>query len=579
MATPPPLPGSSLPKAVRVRTQRMQRRLGEMLIQEGLLNDQKLQQALSMCARTGERLGVVLIRAGFVRPEQVASTLAKQFGIDYLAPDRLGVQLVEREVAGQLGIEKLRQLRILPVVHEGEPRLLIADPLDTAGTDWAEAAIGKRPYLLTTASAVEIVLQVISFEALDAERIIESAREGIDQGELGALLDYILGRAVLEHVSDVHIEPTGLTTLVRFRLDGQLRTAISLPRERHENLANVLFGRAGVDLSDFNRLHDGRFNFAFAGRRLDVRFASSPTVEGPMIVLRILDDTRSLATLEELGFSKANLSGIAELIRHPHGLILVVGPTGSGKTTTLYSCLSKVNDGETKILTIEDPVEIRIPSIQQVQVNEKAGVTFAKAVRAFMRQDPDVILVGEIRDEETAREAFRAANTGHLVLSTLHANSAAEAVGRLVDLGMEPYQVASTLLGCLSQRLVRKVCPRCRKAEALPIAELLPQAAEVVATSERAKASGRITVAKLGEGCGSCREGRVGRTVLGEVLTLTPEVRSTIIQRASNDAVVEVARREGFRTMLDDALGRIMAGEVEVREAESVLGPITTRAQ
>jgi type II secretory ATPase GspE/PulE/Tfp pilus assembly ATPase PilB-like protein len=251
-----------------------------------------------------------------------------------------------------------------------------------------------------------------------------------------------------------------------------------------------------------------------------------------------------------------------------------VGPTGSGKTTTLYSCLSRLNDGTTKILTVEDPVEIRLPSIQQVQVNEKAEVTFARTVRAFLRQDPDVILVGEIRDEETAKEAFRAANTGHMVLSTLHANSAVEAIGRLSDLGMDPYAVSTTLLGALSQRLMRKVCKHCAVRTTLNPAALLPQLAEYMFGAGRIPTQA-IPVLETGPGCDRCVGGNAGRTVVAEVLSLEGPLRELVYSRVSNDKITAAARPYGFRSMAENALWLLIKGEVTLKEAESVVGPMT----
>lgn len=572
----PPKSGAGVrtPSAAAVR-----RRLGEMLLNKGSLNRQKLDQALSMAKRTGERLGVVLERSGFARPEQVAAALAEQFRIGFLPPSAISRDMVDREAVKRVGLEVLRRHHLVPVVFQGTPALVLSDPLDTKATDAVERVLPKTPYLLTTRGAVDMLIEVLAFETKDAERIIESARESIDAGEMQQLVEYILGRAVLEKASDVHIEPAGLTAVVRYRVDGELRAALSIPRERHENLTNVLFGWAGVDLSDFTRLHDGRFSFKFSGRNLDVRFACTPSVEGPSIVMRILDDTRSLATLEELGYARWNLENINHLLRHPFGMVLVVGPTGSGKTTTLYSCLSRLNDGTTKILTVEDPVEIRVSTLQQVQVNDKAGVTFAKTVRSFLRMDPDVILIGEIRDEETAQEAFRAANTGHLVLSTLHANSAIEAVGRLVDLGMDPYQISTTLLGSFSQRLLRKLCAHCKKVVSMRSEDFLgPVIHNFLGPNQKMPET--IAVAEKGPGCAYCLGGYAGRTVVAEVLKIEGELRPLVHQRTPNDLIIDRARNlVGFRSMMDNALSLIFQKEVSIEDAESTVGPLTVGAR
>jgi general secretion pathway protein E len=335
-----------------------------------------------------------------------------------------------------------------------------------------------------------------------------------------------------------------------------------------------------LDIAERRVPQDGRFRLALKGRPIDFRVSVMPSAHGEDAVLRILDkqaltDELKGLRLDALGFEAEVVARLRRLSELPYGMLLVTGPTGSGKTTTLYSCLSRINDGATKILTVEDPVEIRMPSIQQIQVNEKAEVTFARSVRAFLRQDPDVILVGEVRDEETAREAFRAANTGHLVLTTLHANTAVEALGRLFDLDMDPYQVSTTLLGSLAQRLLRKLCPNCKKRSSLNPALLFPELAENVFGAGRVPTK-PFEVWEAGKGCSQCSGGHSGRTVVAEVLALDAELREAIYTRASNEKLVQTARKRGFRTMMDNALWLVVKGIVSLQEAEATCGPMTT---
>ncbi len=527
------------------------KKIGQLLVECGELSDEKLEVALNVQNRTHERLGIILERLGFARTEIVARVVAAQYGHDFISPEQISHAQPDVEAIQKLTLDFCRQNVMLPATMKGTQYLLLSDVLNTRANDRALSILGRRRLALSTRPAISTAIETYAFGGRDGEKIVESAREAISAGEINEVLGYLLGKAVLMGASDIHIEPTGPVSIARFRIDGVLEPEISLPRERHDNLVNVLFGKSGIDLSDFHRLRDGRFSFGFAGRTLDVRFASSPTVEGPMVVLRILDDTRSLTRLQDLGYTEWNKAIIQDLIRHPHGVILMVGPTGSGKTTTLYSVLSQLNDAMRKILTIEDPVEIKLPSVQQVQVNIKAGVTFANAIRGFLRQDPDVILVGEIRDEETAREAFRAANTGHLVLTTLHANSAVEAVSRLVDLGLESYRVAEATLGVVAQRLLRRLCTVCRVPAPLPA---MPGA------------FGR------GPGCEDCRAGYVSRSVVAEVLCMNDDLRDMVHKRAATHEVLARARALGMKTLLDNGRWLVEQGATTVEEVERVLG-------
>ncbi|MEM6274009.1 MAG: ATPase, T2SS/T4P/T4SS family [Myxococcota bacterium] len=535
-------------------------RLGEMLLQSGLITPEKLELALNVQRRTHERLGFIIERLGFISPDDIARTVATQYGIPFV--DLQGLRLVEvdKDAIDKLSLDFCKRHTVLPVLKKGKPFLISEDILNTHGNDRALQLIGRRPIVLSTSNAISTLLETVAFGGVDGERIVESTRGQISKGELNEFLGWLLGRAVLAGASDIHVEPAGPVSVIRFRVDGVLQPEISLPRERHDNLVNVLFGRSGIDLSDFQRLRDGRFSFKFAGRTLDVRFASSPTVEGPMVVMRILADTRSITKLDKLGHVDWNLRGMRELVRHPFGVILMVGPTGSGKTTTLYSLLASLNDTQKKILTVEDPVEIKLPSIQQIQCNEKAGVTFAKTIRGFLRQDPDIILVGEIRDEETAREAFRAANTGHLVLSTLHANSAVEAVARLVDLGLEPYRVADTMIGVIAQRLIRILCPKC--SVPAPVGRF------------------RGVREPSPDGCEHCHgKGFVGRRVVAEVLQFTDPFRLLVHAMKPATEMVAHAKSAGFKPMLDNGRYLVTEGQTSIAECERVVGIVDLEAE
>ncbi|MEE8410427.1 MAG: ATPase, T2SS/T4P/T4SS family [Myxococcota bacterium] len=529
------------------------KRLGEMLVEAGTLTEEKVELALNVQKRTSERFGVIIQRLGFITQNQLGQAVAKQYGLAFVDLRQLREVEIDLEALEKMSEDFARQHTMVPVNRRNRKYLVVADILNTVANDRAQTLIGRCPMVLSTETAIATILETYAFGGKDGERIVESARDAISKGELNELLGWLMGRAVLGGASDIHIEPVGPVSVVRFRVDGVLQPEISLPRERHENLVNVLFGKSGIDLSDFHRLRDGRFSFKFAGRTLDVRFASSPTVEGPMVVMRILDDTRSLTVLKDLGFTQHNLTAIAALIRNPFGVIPIVGPTGSGKTTTLYSILSSLNDTQKKILTVEDPVEIRLPSVQQVQVNEKAGVTFANCVRGFMRQDPDIILVGEIRDEETARETYRAANTGHLVLTTVHANTAVEAVARLVDLGLESFRVADGSIGVVAQRLLRQVCPRC---------------------SVPTPYQGMPDARSLGPGCGNCSKGFIGRCVVAEVLTFDDELRTLVHLNKPASELEGCARRHGFQGMIDNGRQLVAQGLTTAAEVERVLGPL-----
>ena len=380
-----------------------------------------------------------------------------------------------------------------------------------------------------------------------------------------ALWDALLGQAVAARASDIHVEPMEDALRVRLRVDGALREIASLPLAMQPSVCARIKVMAAIDIAEKRRPQDGRIRYSIGGEEIDLRVSTLPTIAGEKVAVRLLDRRTALLPVRELGFSEENLAAYQKLYRSSYGMILATGPTGSGKTTTLYATLSRLHAPEKNIVTIEDPVEYRIDGINQVQVNPKAELTFASLLRSVLRQDPDVVMVGEIRDSETARIAVRAAMTGHLVLSSLHTNDAASAVARLGDMGVEGYLLASSLLGVVAQRLVRRICPRCGQPYVL--AEDAP---------ERALLGARYApgvVFRRGTGCEACAQtGYSGRVAAYEILPVTGQMRAMIARGATVQELRAAAVRAGMRTLLEDALDKAMAGLTSLREVAKLYG-------
>ncbi|NLK01394.1 MAG: type II/IV secretion system protein [Clostridia bacterium] len=383
-----------------------------------------------------------------------------------------------------------------------------------------------------------------------------------DAGQMSAVktVDEILRAAVSEKASDIHIEPRTEILRVRYRVDGILREAIMLPVELHSPLVSRIKIMANMDIAEKRLPQDGRIRMNLSDREIDIRVSSLPTIHGEKVVLRLLDKKMRLLKLEELGFSKTALDQYSSLIHQPYGMILVTGPAGSGKTTTLYATLNKINSVEKNIITIEDPVEYMLTEINQMSVNTKAGLTFAAGLRTILRQDPDVIMVGEIRDSETAKIAIRAANTGHLVLSTLHTNNAASALTRLVDMGVEPYLVASSVIGVVAQRLVRKICPQCKKSHI--ITDNYPRD---IPFSDGIKSG---TMVYKGAGCDACgQSGYRGRLAVAEILKITPDISEKVVRKEPTDNIYRHAlKNHGYIPMVQDGIQKVCAGTTTLEE-------------
>ena len=580
----------------------MRKKLGECLIQAGLITEDDLQSALTEHKRTGERLGAVLVRLNLASERQIAKALAYQLGFPYLnlaenPPDATVVTLISKEVALKRSCVAIRLDKNLLTVAMADPLLfsLVQDLEFQTGyrikqvvatrADILEAiAAGYPDKALIKASPATAGSGVLARRARATdERTVNEAlmrrpeedaatepiaglKERSEAAPIIDLVDLVVKSAIKAGASDVHVEPMEKGVLIRHRLDGLLKEVMDLPKWVHEGLIARLKIMAGMDIAEKRLPQDGRVRVANEeGKDVDFRASTLRTLHGEKMVLRVLDQNRGVPPLEELGFSAAAFSDLKGFLKFQHGMILVVGPTGSGKTTTLCSALMSMQSERTNIITIEDPIEYQLPGINQTQTNEKIKLTFASALRSILRQDPDVILVGEIRDQETARIAMQAAQTGHLVLSTLHTDDAPSVMTRLSDIGVEPYVIASATIGVVAQRLVRRLCASCRR-QYTPTSDTLR--ALNISDEDAASIPFYRPV-----GCDACHQtGYKGRIGIYEVMKITDRLRRMITQKASEDAIREVAQSTGMLTLGDDALAKVKAG---VTTAEELLRVVT----
>ena len=545
------------------------RLLGEVLVHSGVITAEQLARAL---AEKGpeERLGRVLLRLGYVTERDITTALEDQLGIAQIS----GTLSVDPQVLAVLPEMLARRYKMIPVAREGRKlKVAMADPnnltalddvrlvtgLDIevllAGEREIEAAL-QRFYGLPELERTFQEFQVVEEEALQLE---DPAETSPDEAPVVRLVNNIIVQAIDEQASDIHIEPGRENVRVRYRVDGMLRSVMQLPRRSRTSIAARIKILAQLNIAEKRVPQDGRIQIKYREREIDLRISVLPTVFGEKVVIRILDRGRRKSGFADLGLTGGNLERFSGLIAATYGMILLVGPTGSGKTTTLYAALEKLNTPERNLVTIEDPVEYILPGVAQSQVAPQARFTFAAGLRSILRQDPDVIMVGEIRDGETAEIAVRAATTGHLVLSTMHTNDAAGAVTRLIDMGVEPFLVASSLLGVMGQRLLRVICRHCREAYRPE-----PDALERIFLGVGPEAD--ITLYR-GRGCGYCGQtGYRGRMAIAEVLAVDARVRQMIVDRATADDIKRAGVAQGMTTLMEDGVAKVMAGLTSVQE-------------
>ncbi|KAA3662414.1 MAG: type II secretion system protein GspE, partial [Calditrichaeota bacterium] len=524
-----------------------------------------------------EDLATIVIRRGYAKSEDVLRCVAEQLEIPYL---ELEDYSIDKDATTLLPKEMAYQFRVIPVFKIGNVlTVAMSNPSDVAVTDSLrrttkleiEPAISPAddiknalieiygPSEVIDASYDEVIEKIQAEQPVpEEEKSAESLKEAAEDAPVIKLVNLIIGQAITDGASDIHISPEEDKLMVRYRVDGILREAFSPPKNLQAAIISRIKILSELDIAETRIPQDGRCQATFNGNAVDLRVSTLPTVYGENIVCRILDKSSLMINLEDLGFSEESLTSLQQALASSYGILLVTGPTGSGKTTTLYSCLNKINTPEKNIITIEDPVEYRLPLIRQAQVNAKAKMTFAAGLRSILRQDPDIVMVGEIRDSETAKIAVEAALTGHLVLSTLHTNDAPGAVTRLIEMGVEPFLVASATIGVLAQRLVRKICPKCKYAYT-PEPDLLNELGF--------NPSQRKWVFYKGKGCKHCnQQGYKSRLGIYEILLFNEEVRTLCLQSATSDDIKKAAIRNGMRTLRQDGFVKALKGVTTIEE-------------
>lgn len=550
-------------------------RIGELLVRVGLISPDQLEAALIEQENSGGKLGEVLVRELVLTESQIAEALAQQKGLEHV---NLAAVEIDAAVATLLPVRIARRKAVIPISLDGEClTVAMADPLDVEAMDEVEIRTGLKVHpVVADASQVRYAI----------EKYIagHNAMQGLDVGAVGGvrlptehdvvgsdedvpvirIVNQLIREAVIERASDVHFEPTTAGVRVRYRIDGVLRDITTLPASIQPGLLSRLKVMAEMDITERRRPQEGRIALRADDRALDLRVSTLPTPIGEGLVLRVLDAEVAFRPFDEIGISPEAAGRLERMLRRPHGALLVSGPTGSGKSTTLYALLNEINDSARKIITIEDPVEYRMDGITQLSVNKRAGLTFASGLRAILRADPDVVMVGEVRDPETAEIAVRAALTGHLVLTSIHTNDAPSSLTRLNDMGVPPYITSSGLLGTVAQRLVRVLCPHCKE-----VAE--PPAEALLHAGFSADELAGLTVYRP-VGCTHCAQtGYRGRTGVFEVMEFDEHLSNLFIKNAAAEELRALAMEQGMRPLRRDALDKVAAGITSLDEVARVV--------
>ncbi|SFT29446.1 GspE/PulE family protein [Paenibacillus sp. BC26] len=541
------------------------KRLGDLLIESNVISEEQLQQALREQGKTKQKLGDLLITQGYITEQQLFEVLEYQLGIPHVS---LFKYQIEPSITQIIPESLARRYQAIPIHKEGGKLLVaMADPLDYFAIEELRMSTGFRiePAIsgrdeLQRAIARHYGLQDSMSQLMGELPTADEIRETEitdEDSPVVRLVNQMIQQAVQLQVSDIHVDPGETNVNIRYRLDGVLRTERVIPKQMQGFITARLKIMAKLNIAERRLPQDGRLKMQVDYRTIDIRVSSLPTIHGEKIVLRILDLSVGVKALDQLGFSKHNHRTFREMIEVPYGIILITGPTGSGKTTTLYSALQHLNKEDSNIITVEDPVEYQLEGINQVHVNPQIGLTFATGLRSILRQDPNIIMVGEIRDSETAEIAIRASLTGHLVLSTLHTNDSVSSITRFRDMGIAPYLIASSLVGVVAQRLVRRVCPDCSTA-------YTPSEQESIFLQNHGLHADKLY---KGTGCGTCNQtGYRGRVAIHEVLGINDAIRQQISQESSIQDLRVAAEKNGLIQLMDDGLEKAVKGITSLQE-------------
>lgn len=543
-------------------------RIGDILIEKGFISEEQLQKALKLQKESNftRKLGQIFVDEGWIGDREFIELLADQLKIDFI--DLFG-EKIDFNLLGKFSINMLKSADAVPFLEDEHfIHVAVSDPLNYEALELLERTIATKPIKINVALKSDISHVFDRLEIISATKsIVDNIKKEIasgnykadsDQSSIMQLIELIVKSAVKNNASDIHIEPSSFNVSVRQRVDGVLRESFVFDLDVYNALASRIKILGNLDISEKRKSQDGRFSMKVANSNYDFRLSTAPTMFGESIVMRILDQQKILLKLKDLGMEEGNLKIFEEILKSPYGIVFITGPTGSGKTTTLYAALNEIKSIENKMITIEDPIEYQLPLAQQIQINDKINYSFADALRSILRQDPDIIMVGEVRDSETLNISVQASLTGHLVFSTLHTNDAPSAITRMIQMDLEPYLIADSLVGVMAQRLVRKICPHCKKEHKYPASSL---------RAIQDKLPKEYTFYK-GEGCVRCGfSGYGGRTMISEILKISETISHLISINMNKYEIARKAEENGdFVPMLNDGITKALNGITTIEE-------------